>query len=91
MRALGTFLQVPAVLKASVPVAIWTTGSASIIAFGCGAIKNNDWKDGHYGRSSQIFKYSAFASLNESVQAAVAASNHLLIEAPRAISKSPAP
>ena len=62
-------------------VAIWTTGLASTITFTSGAIKNNTWMDGNYDWSPQIFKSSAFASLNESGEAVATASNHLLTEA----------
>ena len=59
-------------------VAIWTTGVASIITFGSGAVKDNTWMYGDYDRPSQTFESSAFASLNESVEAVATASNHRL-------------
>jgi hypothetical protein len=59
-------------------VAIWTTGVASTITFGSGAIKDNTWMDGDYDWPSQTFKSSAFASLNESVDAVATALNHRL-------------
>ena len=81
MWTLGASLLIPVILDAPMLVAIWTTGLASTITFGSGAIKNNTWMDGNYDWSSQIFKSSAFASLNESVEAVATALNHLLIEA----------
>jgi len=81
MWTLEASLLTPVILEAPMLVAIWTTGLASTITFGSGAIKNNTWMDGDYDWSFQIFKSSAFASLSESVEAVATALNHLLIEA----------
>ena len=67
MWTLGASLLIPVILEAPMLVAIWTTGVASTITFGSGAIKNNTWMDGNYDWSSQILKSSAFASSEQSL------------------------
>jgi hypothetical protein len=86
MWTMGASLLTPVILEFPMLVAIWTTGLASTITFGSGAIKYNTWMDGNYDWSSQIFKSGAFASLNESVEAVATALNNLLIEATLVIS-----
>lgn len=62
-----------------------TMGLAYTITFGLDPIKNNTWMDAHYGWLDPVFKSSALASLNESVEAVAGALNHLLTEAALAI------
>jgi hypothetical protein len=59
MWTLGTSLLIPVILEAPMLVAIWTTGLASTITFGNGAIKNNTWMDGNYDWSPQMFKFKS--------------------------------
>jgi len=58
-----------------------TTGLASTITFGSGAIKSNVWMDTNYDWANSVFEASAMASLYASVAAVAAAINHLMIEA----------
>jgi hypothetical protein len=62
-----------------------TMGLAYTVTFGLDLIKNNTWMDTHYDWLDSVFKSSALASLNESVEAVAAALNHLLIDAELAI------
>jgi hypothetical protein len=57
-----------------------TLGLAYTITFGLDPIKNNTWMDAHYDWLDPVFKSSALASLNESVEAVAAALNQLLTE-----------
>jgi hypothetical protein len=56
-------------------------GLAYTITFGLDPIKNNTWMDAHYDWLDPVFKSSALASLNESVETVAGALNHLLTEA----------
>ena len=56
-----------------------TLSLAFDITFGLGPIKANIWMDANYNWADSVFKSSALASLNESVEAVAAALNHLLI------------
>jgi len=68
-----------------------TLSLAFNITFGVGPIKANIWMDANYNWADSVFKSSALASLNESVEAVAAALNHLLIEAGQIIPEFSSP